>query len=60
MAKKSPKAPPKLSTVFSARLPDEMIARLDRLADKEHRTGNNMLTRILERALPIEEKRPHE
>jgi len=37
-----------------------MIARLDRLADKEHRTGNNMLTRILERALPIEEKRPHE
>ena len=42
---------PELSVVKSVRLPRELVERLDLQAKAEHRTVNNLITKILTEAL---------
>jgi len=44
---------PESSVVKSVRLPRELVERLDRQAKAEHRTVNNLITKILTEALNI-------
>lgn len=37
--------------LISLRLPKELLAKLDRLADKEHRSRANLMRLLLEKAL---------